>query len=72
MHKVWFAQGVYGVDFRGMADHGELGDDHLGERERGKEFCFLVSPWSDIPFSYFKAVDSSAKHSLPYKHYIKF
>ena len=31
--------GVYGVDFQGMADHGELGDDHLGERERGKEFC---------------------------------
>lgn len=52
MHKVRFARGVSGVDFQGMADHGQMGDNRLGEQQRGKEFCFSVSLWSDIPFSF--------------------
>jgi hypothetical protein len=71
MHKVWFAQGVYGVDFQGMADHGELeGNSLVNKKGKG-----VLSSWRSSGHTFlfhFKAVDSSAKHSLPYKHYIKF
>lgn len=70
MHKVWFARGVSGVDFQGMEDHGQLGANvsvnNKGERSfvswclSGQTFLLL-----------FKAVDSSAKHSLPHKRYIE-
>jgi hypothetical protein len=71
-HKVWFDQGVSGIGFQGMADQGELVGNSFGEQERGKEFClvgvFLVKSFL---FFLFKAVDSSAKHSLSiiYAHY---
>lgn len=52
MHEVWFAQGVYGVDIQGMADHGELGGNSLVNKEGERSFVFLVFFWSYVPFSF--------------------
>jgi hypothetical protein len=60
---------------RGMADHGEQAGGFSGEQQRGQEFFFLSCGdfLASRSFSIFKAVDSSAKHSLsPYMHYIEF